>query len=139
MYHFPDTEPLFHELLTCDDVEAPADIAPDIPPMTPPVLGQSEAAIEPELEELWTVPREIDPTTPPTFEHDVVAVISPLLVELKTPQTSVLELVVKDPTMTPTRDFPPMGPENCASDNRVRLLVDVQLEDCPNWPKMPPV
>jgi hypothetical protein len=139
MYHFPDTEPLFHELLTCDDVEAPADIAPDIPPMTPPVLGQSEAAIEPELEELWTVPLEIDPTTPPTFEHDVVAVMFPLLVELNTPQTSSLEVVVKDPTMPPTRDFPLMGPENCARDNFVRLLVDVHAIEDPICPKMPPV
>jgi hypothetical protein len=107
--------------------------------MTPPVLEQSEAAIEPELEELWTVPLEIDPTTPPTFEHTVVAVMFPLLVELKTPQTPSLEVVVKDPTMPPTYDFPPMDPENRASDNRVRLLVDVHVIEDPICPKMPPV
>ena len=140
MYHFPETEPLFHELRTCDDTESPADIEPDIPPMTPPVLGQSDAAIEPELEELLTVPTEIAPITPPMLEHVVVAVMFPLLPELNTPQASVLELVTKLPTMPPTRCFPPIGPENCASDSRVRLLVDVhEVEEYPNWPKMPPV
>jgi hypothetical protein len=140
MYHFPDTEPVFHELSTCDEVEKPEDIEPDIPPMTPPVLGHAEAAIEPELVELLTVPRDRSPTTPPTLVHPVIGVMSPLLAESNTPQSSVLELVVKAPTMPPTRAFPPIDPENCASETRVRLLVDVHaVEEFPSCPKIPPV
>jgi hypothetical protein len=108
--------------------------------MTPPVLGQVEASIVPSLDESLTVPRERLPTTPPTFAHDVVAVMFPLLVELNTPQTSSLEVVVKDPTMPPTREEVDVtDPENCARDNFVRLLVDVHVIEDPISPKMPPV